>query len=1027
MIRQYSYRRTALLVFILIVLLPVTVLSQGREFEQITTLDGLSQDIITYLHRDRFGFLWIGTEDGLNQYDGYSIRVFKHNPSDTATISSNWIQGICDYGEEDLLITTQRGISIYRRSSDSFTQPQFPLSRPDSPEYGSLLRDRAGDYWIVRSGTDIIRCSPDFGKISLFDTRIEGDSGFVNSLFLDSRGRILAATTRSLLIFESQYHPPRVLRIPHPFQPVPSQLSVVSIEEYPAGVFWLGTDFGLYRYDEQTNNLQFVSLFGDSSRHEEGRDLLFDLQVDRAGRLWVAGFGGLYCYYPNEHRSVRFTSLRANAMPRDRSRIYNLLIDPAEILWIGSWNEGLYKKDLHNEQFGLHRLYPDPSNPLRELQAAAICQDADGFLWVGSQDDGVMVIDSAGNVLKHLNASAKSAVRLSGETIRALYADSLGNVWISSAYSTIDWYNIRSRILRHISIPRSMGAPSSILALAKDAEGQLWICTEATGVFRYNLKRGTLSRISGETDDSLRPPLTAGWSLFPEADGDMWIGGWVGNGKLHRWDAQSQKVHSYDAPELSIARSLAMGEPGALWVGTWGHGLSHFNPASLQIRNYTEWDGLPSNFVKGVLRDRSGKLWISTERGLSRFDPEEETFRNYDVSDGLQDNFFYSGSCTRGRDGRLYFGGLRGINAFFPDSIRDIHYIAPVVLTSFRIFDDIQRFDRSIGLLPQVELRYGDNLFAFEYVAIDYRAPARNRYAYMMEGFNDGWIQAGTRRYVSYTHLNPGDYVFKVKGTNSDGIWSSDVASIKVRILPVFWQTLWFQTASVGLLTLLIYFAYRYRLNKLLEIERTRAAIATDLHDDIGTSLTNIALFSDLAQRDVAAGSAEARQRLEKISQTSRSLLDSMNDIVWSIKPENDALEQTILRMEDYAVEMLEENGIDLHVEIPNNLKTLKLPMAVRRNLFLIFKEAIGNVLKHAEATEVDVVLSSASSGRRLPDLLLQIKDNGKGFVPAMQKRGNGLGNMERRVHHLRGEITITSAEKRGTTIEVRVPLKSPI
>ena len=287
-------------------------------------------------------------------------------------------------------------------------------------------------------------------------------------------------------------------------------------------------------------------------------------------------------------------------------------------------------------------------------------------------------------------------------------------------------------------------------------------------------------------------------------------------------------------------------------------------------------------------------------------------------------------------------------------------------------------------------------------------------------------IKTGSRQ-ASYTHLDPGDYVFTVKGTNGDGVWSPQTASIRLRIAPAFWQMWWFLAVVVLLLSASLYALYRYRLRKLLEIERTRSFIATDLHDDIGASLTSIALSSDLARREVGAASPAAAKRLEKIAETSRSLLDSMNDIVWSIKPENDALEQTILRMEDYAVEMLEENGIDLHVQIPDEMKRMKLPMDVRRNLFLIFKEAIGNVLKHANADHVDVRIAWSTAGRRTSDLLLSITDNGTGFDPASRKQGNGLVNMGLRAAHLRGNVDIISAQGQGTKVEIRFPIKSPI
>ncbi len=550
---------------------------------------------------------------------------------------------------------------------------------------------------------------------------------------------------------------------------------------------------------------------------------------------------------------------------------------------------------------------------------------------------------------------------------------------------------------------------------------------EQLGIVRYNPKKNTFTYFTSQLTEADSNRITGAWMFFEDLNGNLWAGGWGGNHTLFRYDKESNQFNRVSRNELQSSRTAVQDAKGNLWIGTWGLGMSRFNPQTGELRQYLEQDGLPSNFVKGILIDDRENLWISTEKGLSRFIPSTQIFRNYSTSDGLQGNFFYTGSCLKGSDGRLYFGGVNGFNAFYPDSIKEEQYSPPVLLTDFRVFDKPRIFDRTLSLMEQITLLNGEDMFSFEYVSLDFSSPNRNLYAYQLEGYDNDWIQAGTRRYASYTHLDPGEYVFKVKGTNSDGVWSSNIALMHVEVLPAYWQTWWFRLSVVVFLMSILYALYRYRINKLLELERTRSAIATDLHDDIGTSLTNIALFSDLAQRDVAIGSSEVTHRLEKISHTSRSLLDSMNDIVWSIKPENDALEQTILRMEDYAVNLLEENSIDLHVQIPNQLKTLKLPMTLRRNLFLIFKEAIGNILKHANATHVDVTIGSTASNKHVSVLQVSIADNGRGFDSSAQKHGNGLKNMELRASNLGGTIMVRSAVEKGTTVEILLPLKSPI
>ena len=494
---------------------------------------------------------------------------------------------------------------------------------------------------------------------------------------------------------------------------------------------------------------------------------------------------------------------------------------------------------------------------------------------------------------------------------------------------------------------------------------------------------------------------------------------------MYRLDKKTDAVRQYRT--LGGLYFLHTDLSGTIWVGSFGGGLFRYNSATDDFENFTESDGLPSNFIKGIISDDRGDLWLSTSKGLSRFNLKARSFRNYDPSDGLQAYEFRTASCFKGRSGKLYFGGVNGFNAFFPESVQDNPIVPPVLLTSFKIFDKPFDAGASLSPLSEIKLSYRQDFFSFEFVALNFTSPEKNRYAYKLEGFDKDWIASGTRRYANYTHLDGGEYIFRVKASNNDGVWNEEGTSIRLVISPPFWKTWWFIAAAGATVCIMFYSLYRYRLGKILEVERTRAAISKDLHDDIAASLTNIALFSDLAQRDVAAGATDVSHRLEKISNTSRSLLDAMNDIVWSINPDNDALEQTILRMEDYAVSMFDESDIDLHVRIPEELKNLKLPMEVRRNVFLIFKEAIGNIVKHSGCTRVDISISTTELTKRRKKLQLIIIDNGKGFNRSISAHGNGLKNMHARAVSVGGDIVILSDSGKGTKVEIILPIKSPI
>jgi signal transduction histidine kinase len=351
-----------------------------------------------------------------------------------------------------------------------------------------------------------------------------------------------------------------------------------------------------------------------------------------------------------------------------------------------------------------------------------------------------------------------------------------------------------------------------------------------------------------------------------------------------------------------------------------------------------------------------------------------------------------------------------------------------VYLTSLRVFDRIVPLQQSLTSTRAIALPYDRNFLSFEFVALGYTASGKNRYRYMLEGLDETWIDAGNRRYTSYTNLDPGHYVLRICASNNDGAWNSRGVTMAIAIIPPYWRTWWFRLLALVGIAGILFLMYRYRVNKLVEIERIRTSIATDLHDDIGSTLTEIALFSDVGLREVKAKprsstlTEEERTRLVTLfsdtGSTARTLIDAMNDIVWAIDPKNDSFEFLLLRMKMHATKMLEAKGINYDINIPPELASLRLPLGMRRRLFLIFKEAINNILRHARPSRV--VLTMRREGR---SLMMTIADDGTGFDPRNTTRGNGLHNMEERARSIGGELAISSSRGLGTTITLHAPI----
>jgi signal transduction histidine kinase len=444
--------------------------------------------------------------------------------------------------------------------------------------------------------------------------------------------------------------------------------------------------------------------------------------------------------------------------------------------------------------------------------------------------------------------------------------------------------------------------------------------------------------------------------------------------------------------------------------------------------------------VKGILPDANGNLWLSTDKGLAKLvlspagggvnssqgsNPPTGIFRNFTVKDGLISNQFLSGAYYKSRDGRLFFGGEGGVIAFYPDSIKDNPHIPPVVITSFKVFDKPLPQKRALFALEEIKLSYRQNFFSFDFVALDYTVPAKNQYAHKLEGFDPDWIYSGARRYASYTNVDPGHYIFRVKGANSDGVWNEAGASIKIIITPPFWETWWFRALALVSIGLLVWGAYRYRVNRLLEMERLRTRLAADLHDEIAGNLSSIAMFGKIVQDEAAAAGEKksaGSEMLTRMIALSQESVTAIREIIWAIDPQPETIHDLLLRVHDLAVNACHAQNMILKFDAPphEQLPPRNLSPEQRKHLWLLLKEAVNNAIKHSGATEL-AIFASFKAG----NLNVSIIDNGSGLdgtTGSTKFSGKGLGTMKARAEQLNGSFGMLSDES-GTTVNVTIKL----
>ncbi|PTS98662.1 hypothetical protein DBR11_14280, partial [Pedobacter sp. HMWF019] len=509
----------------------------------------------------------------------------------------------------------------------------------------------------------------------------------------------------------------------------------------------------------------------------------------------------------------------------------------------------------------------------------------------------------------------------------------------------------------------------------------------------------------------------------------LWLGTTNGLYSFDRFKGQMQSSYAHDHKnKVSLSNNYILSlsndfnHPGNyLWVGTKGGGLNRLDKKTGQFSRFDTKSGLPNNVIYGILTDTGGKLWLSTNKGISRFDPVKNSFQNFNVDDGLQSNEFNRYAFAKTADGLLFFGGMNGITYFDPQDIKPLGPSA-VVFTEFRLFnkpvipsDTNSILKTDLNSTKELRLNYDDNVLTFQFAAMDYRKPGNIRYRYMMKGFDKDYIYAGMAREATYSNLDPGEYHFKVQANYGTPAWGDKYTSLKLIIIPPWYKTWWFYVLSIMTTIALFYGLHLFRLAQLNKVNNLRNRIARDLHDELGSSLSTIAIYSKIVQQQNSKTSFDREPLLLKITNNATEMMESMSDIVWNIYHKNDAFESILSRMREHAYELFEAKGYTLRFNHEEGLLKRKMSMEKRRDFYLIYKEAVNNVAKYANGHNVWINVTLENN-----IISLVVADDGKGFDPLLKTGGNGLSNMAYRAKSLNGELNIVSAPNKGTRIELK-------
>jgi ligand-binding sensor domain-containing protein/signal transduction histidine kinase len=831
-------------------LMPIQVAAQAQtlRFERMTVEDGLSQNAILAIAQDTQGFLWIGTEDGLNKYDGYQFTVYKHDPDDSNTLRDNYVSALYVDHSGDLWIGTRSGLDRFDRSSGIFLH--YPVEGGDSTSLEgawviSLYEDQSGTLWVGTEDGGLNGLDREAGTFIHYVHNSDDPTSLIENavrvIFEDSAGNLWIGTHDGLDLFDRTSG-----TFMHYRDPTPSRDSnlndVSSIAEDEQGYLWVGTEEGgLARFEPESGTFRRFQHDPDDP-YSLSNNRVRSVYLDHLGDLWIGTQNGLnylsavsvrylidhphFLHYENDPYDP--TSLGSSA-------VWSIFEDTSGVMWYGTWGGGLNKYNRSTDRFRLYQHNPTLPNSLSDNMIWSILEDRGRDLWIGTLNGGLNILDRESDEIIILRHDDEDPTSLLSDDVRALMEDDGGDIWIGTA-GGIDRYDPLTKSFTHFT--HDSADPSSLSGnrvnvLIPSHMGGIWVGTRYDGLNYFDPILGTFTRYQHDPSDPNSLSDDRIWSLYEDRFGTLWIGTLGGVNVLE--PGSDHFVHYRHDPDdrnsVSSDSIFAFNEDqdGYLWVGTWGSGLNRFDRQSDTFERYTTNDGLPDETIYGIEIDFGGDLWMSTNRGLSRLNPQTMEFQNYTMRDGLQDNEFNVGAHhISDSTGELFFGGIQGINAFYPYEIQQNPHIPPIVITTFYIYNQPVRYDLQPN--ESIELSYKDNFIAFDFAALDFYAPEDNQYTYMLEGFED-WVDAGARRYVSYTNLEGGDYVFRVKGSNSDGVWNEEGAAVYITVVPPIWQTNWFQLIAAAGIVALVYTGYRLNIRRIearskeLEIlvsERTR-------------------------------------------------------------------------------------------------------------------------------------------------------------------------------------------------------------
>lgn len=1006
-------------------------------FKTISIEQGLSSSSVNCILQDSKGFLWVGTEDGLNRYDGYSFRVFKNKRGDKNSLSNNFIWSLIEDNSENIWIGTDGGgLNKYDPVTDKFERYVHDKNNSNSissDAVQSVYQDKTGNLWIGTWGGGLNLFDPKSNSFITFRNDPNDNSSSGNDKifcsFEDSKNNLWVGTDRGLNLFN------RKSKTFKRFTSTSGSLTsdaITCIFQSSSSELYLGTSQGhLIKFN--TSDYSSIRFNLGAIQNSLAQNSIWKIIEDPQGLIWIATMQeGLFILDPktNVITNLKYDPQKTSGLSSDNLRF--LYRDKTDNIWIGTLASGLNK--INMQKSGFYKInQQSTAGRLTDNFIFSLCEDMVGNIWIGTLSDGAFRFNPSTNAIK--NYPPNSAPHgLSGEIIRYIFKDKVDDLWLGSYYGEPNKYNSLNDSFEQFDLDFKNDNPDAKLVrvIYEDSDALLWFGLNGNGgVVTYDRKTKMFNRYSSSSKTATKISGDEVLSICEDKDGFIWIGTYSYG--LNKFDKKTKTFKHYQREENNlnslpenIIPELYCDSDGNLWIGTYSSGLCKYDYEQDNFSIYTENDGLINNSIFGIVEDDNKNLWISGSKGISKFNRNDNSFTNFDYSFGVQKGDFNPSARCKTQNGWIYFGGINGVTYFHPDSIKILSSNEKPTLTSFKVYNREINLPKSIAYVDTIILNYSDNFFSFEFVLPEFTAPDKIQYAYQMEGLSNEWIKTGNTRFMNFTHLDPGEYFFKVKSTNIFGIWNDNIKQVMVIITPPFWMTWWFRSLIILLFLStgpIIYYIRVKRLKKERQVqidfskqliqsqEEERKRVAAELHDSLGQDL--------LVIKNLALLNKNKSDQFDEISKVAGTAIDEVRRISYNLHPyQLDRLGLTKAISSMFSnLENVSSVNFNLQIEDIDGLFNKEKEI----NIFRIIQECVNNIIKHSAAEKAMITVLRCDT-----EIIIEIFDNGKGFnfnAAKLESKGFGLKSLNNRISFLGGNLEFVSSKDYKTQIKVRIPI----